>query len=79
MTSVCEKKNSAEVQLIHAEQISLYNFIVLRKKQYTQLKTKQLKQDINENLWVFLNSWLKITLPRNKSKRNQATLKHAPA
>ena len=31
MTSVCEKKISAEVRLIHAEQISLYNFIVLRK------------------------------------------------
>ena len=32
MTSVCEKKVSAEVRLIHAEQMSLYNFIVLRKK-----------------------------------------------
>ena len=32
MTSVCEKKISAEVRLIQAEQISLYNFIVLRKK-----------------------------------------------
>ena len=31
MTSICEKKNSAEVQLIHAEQMSLYNFIDLRK------------------------------------------------
>ena len=31
MTSVCEKKDSAEVWLIHAEQMSLYNFIVLRK------------------------------------------------
>ena len=46
MTSVCEKKISAEVRLIHAEQISLYNFIILRKKQWTQMKTKQLKQDI---------------------------------
>ena len=26
------KKKSAEVQLIHAEQMSLYNFIILRKK-----------------------------------------------
>ena len=26
MTSACEKKNSAEVWLIHAEQISLYKF-----------------------------------------------------
>ena len=47
MTSIHEKKISAEVRLIHEEQISLYNFIVLRKKkQYTQLKTKQVNQDI---------------------------------
>ena len=32
MTSIYEKKISAEVRLIHAEQMSLYNFIVLRKK-----------------------------------------------
>ena len=31
LTSICEKKISAEVRLIHAEQISLHNFIVLRK------------------------------------------------
>ena len=40
----------AEVRLIHAEQMSLYNliynFIILRKRQWTQMKTKQLKQDI---------------------------------
>ena len=46
MTSVYEKKNSAEVPLIHAEQMSLYNFIILRKIQWAQPKTKQLKQDI---------------------------------
>ena len=46
MTSIYEKKISAEVRLIHAEQLSLYNFIILRKKQWTQMKTKQLKQDI---------------------------------
>ena len=46
MTSIYEKKNSAEVRLVHAEQMSLYNFIILRKKQWTQMKTKQLKQDI---------------------------------
>ena len=46
MTSVNEKKISAEARLIHAEQMSLYNFIILRKKQWTQMKTKQLKQDI---------------------------------
>ena len=31
MTSVCEKTISAEVRLIHAEQISLCDFILLRK------------------------------------------------
>ena len=31
MTSICEKEISPEVGLIHAEQISLYNFIDLRK------------------------------------------------
>ena len=46
MTSIYEKKNSAEVRLVHAEQMSLYNFIILRKKQWAQVKTKQLKQDI---------------------------------
>ena len=40
MTSICEKKISAEVRLIHAEQMSLHNFVNLRKKQWTQLKTK---------------------------------------
>ena len=46
MTSVYEKKISAEVQLIHAAQMPLFNFIILRKRQWTQMKTKQLKQDI---------------------------------
>ena len=46
MTSIYEKKISTEVRLIHAEQMSLYNFVILRKKQWTQMKTKQLKQDI---------------------------------
>ena len=41
------KKISAELRLIHAEQISLYNFIILRKKQWTHMKTKQLKQGIS--------------------------------
>ena len=41
-----EKKNSAEVRLVHAEQVSLNNFIILSKKQWTQMKTKKLKQDI---------------------------------
>ena len=46
MTLIYEKKIPAEVQLIHAEQMSLYNFIILRKKQWTQMKTKYFKQDI---------------------------------
>ena len=32
MTSIYEKKISVEVPLIHAEQMSLYNFIILREK-----------------------------------------------
>ena len=32
MRSIYEKNNSTEVRLIHAEQISSYNFIILRKK-----------------------------------------------
>ena len=32
MTSIYEEKVSAKVWLIHAEQMSLYNFIILRKK-----------------------------------------------
>ena len=31
MTSIFEKKISPEVRLIHAEQMSLYNFIVKKK------------------------------------------------
>ena len=46
MMSIYEKIISAKVWLIHAEQMSLYNFINLRKKQWKQMKTKQLKQDI---------------------------------
>ena len=46
MMSIYEKKVSAEVRLIHAEQMPLYNFIILTKKQWTQMMTKQLKQEI---------------------------------
>ena len=45
MTSINEKKISAEARLIHAEQMSLYNFIILTKKQWIQMKITQLKQD----------------------------------
>ena len=40
------KENSAEVRFIHVEQMSLYYLIILRKEQWTQMKIKQLKQDI---------------------------------
>ena len=33
MMSISEKKISAKVWLIHAEEISLYNFLILRKKE----------------------------------------------
>ena len=46
MKSIYEEKNSAKVRLIHAEQMSLYNLIILKKEQWTQMKTKQHKQDI---------------------------------
>ena len=45
MTSIYEKKISAEVRFFHAEQVSLYNFIILTKKQWIQMKIAQLKQD----------------------------------
>ena len=56
MTSICERKKLAKVRLIHAEQISLYNFIILRKNNRYRLKNKQVKQDISNqwDLWVFL-------------------------
>ena len=46
MTSIYEKKISAEVRLIYAEKMYLCNFIILRRKQWAQMKTKQLQQDI---------------------------------
>ena len=56
MTSICERKKLAKVRLINAEQISLYNFIILRKNNRYRLKNKQVKQDISNqsDLWVFL-------------------------
>ena len=39
------KKISAEVWLIHAEQMPLHNFTILTKKQRKQMKITQLKQD----------------------------------
>ena len=46
MTSIYEKKIWAKARLIHAGQMLFYNFIILKKKQWTQMKTKKLKQDI---------------------------------
>ena len=50
MMSICEKKISGELRPIHAEQISLYKFHRIKKRQQTQLQAKQVKQDI-------LNQW----------------------
>ena len=46
MTSIYEKKISAEVRLIHAEQMSYVISSFKEKKQWTQMNSKQLKQDI---------------------------------
>ena len=53
MTSICEKKSSAQVWLIHAELMSLQNLIILWKKEQTQLKTKQLKQNIFKSMEIY--------------------------
>ena len=59
MTSVCEENISAEVQLIHAEHMSSYNFIILRKKRDS---TQVFSSGIQE---IFKNSgscfWKHIT------------------
>ena len=55
MKSICEEKISAEVGLIHAEQISLYKF------QQAQLKTKQVKQAI-------FNQWESMGFSKLKCK-----------
>ena len=52
-----KKKIRQKYMLIHAEQMSLYNLIVLMKTQQTQMKTKQLKQDI-------LNKYESIGFPK---------------
>ena len=59
MTSIYETKISTEVRLIHAKQMSIYNFIILRKKQWAQMKTKHLKQDIL-NQYDYSSSFLDI-------------------
>ena len=69
MTSCMRKENLAEVRFIHAEQMSLYNLIILRKEQWTHMKIKQLKQDI-------LNQYESIGFPKllylsNQLWRNQ--------
>ena len=54
--------------LIHAEQMPLQNLIILRKKQWTQMKTKQLKQDI-------LNQQESIGFPKlNEATETQTSL-----
>ena len=46
MTSIYEKKNLGRSAAYSCRANVLYDFIILRKKQWTQMKTKQLKQDI---------------------------------
>ena len=55
------EKISAEVRLTHAEQISLYNFIVLGKnnRHSWRLNKSSKKFWIIENLWVFRN-WIRV-------------------
>ena len=66
MTSICEKKISAEVRLIHAERISYINFIALRKnnKHNWRLNKSSKTFQINGNLWVFLNWEVYLTFPK---------------
>ena len=51
MTLIYEEKISTEVRLIHADCLIhanvFYNIIILKKKQWTQMKTKQLNWDYN--------------------------------
>ena len=39
-TLIYEKKTSAEAIIIHVEQMSLFDFVILWKKQWTQMKNK---------------------------------------
>ena len=55
MTSVCEKKISAEVWLIHAEQISLYKFYRIKEKTLDTAvdKTSQARHFKSMRIFVF--------------------------
>ena len=68
MTSNSEKKILAEVRLIHAEQMSLYDFIVLRKnsRHSWRLNKPSKTFQINGNLLVSLNCKVLLCL-RNKN------------
>ena len=46
MTLIYEKKNLGRSTAYSYRANVLYTFIILRKKQWAQMKTKQLKQDI---------------------------------
>ena len=72
--SICEKKFLAEVWLFHAEQMPLYNFIILRKK-----------RDSNTgvflwNLWNFQEQWWLLLKTRNivlhNKKLRRAKISH---
>ena len=56
MTSVCQKKSSAAIQIIHADQISVENLIILWKMID---RAKKLKQHIFKlmGIYVFFLNW----------------------
>ena len=66
MTLIYEEKNLGRSTAYSCQANVLYNFITLKKKQWTQMKTKQLKQDIlnhQESTGVpRLNAQLKLEL-----------------
>ena len=63
MTSICKKNISAQVRLIHADRMSSYNFIVLKKKNNRQ----QLKQDILNQWESMVFSKLNMSYANNRS------------
>ena len=68
MTSIYAKNISEQVRLIHAEEMYLYSFIILRKKQWTQKKAKQFKQDILNQQEFIGFPQLSITLSKTDAK-----------
>ena len=65
MTSICEKKIAAEVQLVHAEQMSFKEKIILRKN--IGFNTGVFLW----NLWNFPEQWWLLLKTRNILLRNE--------